>query len=652
MSIAAGLFLLGDELMKRAYAVLEIRSTDDDKRIIEGIANTAAIDSYQTILEPEGAEFTLPLPALYQHNSRQPIGHVVEAKVSKGSIRVKVQVAKTGVAGFIDEAWALIKNGLVRGLSVGFEPIEEVFDKTFNGFRYPKWKWHELSMVTIPANQEATMSTVRSADEAILAALGTRERASVSLNPPGVSGLTQGKAMKTIQEHIAALETKRAANDVKMDGILQKCADEGRSRDAAEQEEFDNLQAEQRSLDADIKAFQEREKAMVQRAAAVTVPVKPEDPEKAGKQQRQGLSTGVDVRKNEPKGIGIARMAIAMVRAGNNPYHAAQLAEQHWKDSPEVAQYIRTVIEAGDTTTSGWASQLLPAAQNMSNEFLDLLRAQVLIGRIPGLRQVPFNISVTLQSGGGTYQYVGEGAAKPVSKLTIGSATLRFEKAAGIIAITQELARFSNPSAELIVRDDMVRGMANFFDTIFVSNTAAVSNVQPAGILNGITATPAGSANAAGFIADMNTIIQLMITNNRDVSSLAILMSAGRAMSLASIINSLGQPQFPTITAQGGNYLGIPIITSQALLNSIILIDPSDILIAEDPAVSISVSDQATLEMDSSPVAGDQSPVSAATTMKSLWQNNLIGIRAEQYRTWKVARSTAVEWISNSNYKP
>jgi HK97 family phage prohead protease len=118
--------------MKRAYALLDIRSADEESRTIDGIANTADIDSYNTILEPAGAQFKLPMPVLYQHNARQPIGHVVDAKVGKDGIRVRIQVAKPGVADFIDEAWALIKNKLVRGLSVGFEPIEEVFDKTFN----------------------------------------------------------------------------------------------------------------------------------------------------------------------------------------------------------------------------------------------------------------------------------------------------------------------------------------------------------------------------------------------------------------------------------------------------------------------------------------------------------------------------------------
>lgn len=642
--------------MKRAYALLEVRSADDDKRIIEGIANTADIDSYNTILEPEGAQFRLPVPVLYQHNSREPIGHVVDATVTKNAIRVKIKVAAPGIAEYIDKAWALIKNGLVRGLSVGFDPIEEVFDKSFGGFRYPKWKLLELSTVTIAANEAASMSSVRSADEAVLALLGNRERQSVvrlNHNSPGVPGHSEkGKAM-TIKEHIAALETKRTGNDEKMNAIMEKAATEGRTRDAAEQEEFDGLMAEQRSLDSDIKAFQEREKSLAARAVPVAVaaaPVAGADAEQQGREQRTGR-----IQVNDPKrekGIGLARVAMATVCSKWNPYQAMQIARQKWPDMPEVESYIRTVVEAGDTVTSGWASQLLPAASSLGSEFLDLLRDQVLIGRIPGLKKVPFNVSVPLQSGGGTYGYVGEGAAKPVTSATFGNATLRFEKAAGIMVITEELARFSDPSAELLVRNEMIEGLTRFFDGIFVSTTAAVTNVQPAGILNGISGTAAGATTAVRFRYDMNVIIQAMITNKRDPAKLVILMSSGTAMSLASMINSLANPEFPTINAKGGSYLGIPIVVSQALGTNIILIDPGDILIAEDPNVRIDVSREATIEMDTAPAVGESSPITTVSTIKSFFQNNLVGIRAEQYRTWKVARSTAVQYISGAAYAP
>jgi Phage capsid family. len=81
---------------------------------------------------------------------------------------------------------------------------------------------------------------------------------------------------------------------------------------------------------------------------------------------------------------------------------------------------------------------------------------------------VPFNVSVPAQTGGGTYQWVGQGAPKPVGKLAFSTITLSILKAAGIIVITEELARTSTPSAEEVIRRDMIAGIAAFLDTQFI----------------------------------------------------------------------------------------------------------------------------------------------------------------------------------------
>lgn len=634
----------------RAYSTLTIRATDEEKRIIEGIASTPAIDSYNTILEPEGAQFKLPLPVLYQHNSRQPIGHVIEAKSSKSGIHVRIQIAKTGIAGFIDEAWALIKNGLVRGLSVGFEPIEETFDKTFNGFRYPKWRWLELSTVTIPANQDATMSAVRSADEAILAALGTRNRtSSITVNLPGVSGHSlKGKAM--IKDHIAALETKRAANDVKLDAILEKCAKESRSRDPQEEEEFDNLTAEQRSLDKDISAFKDREKSLAARAAVIAPASNGQEPQKHGQDLRQGGS--IEVRSAAPKGIGMARYAKAIALSRLTFESPESIARRQWPDSPEVATYIRSIVEAGDTTTSGWASQLVPSALQLPNEFLELLRPATILGRIQGKRSVPFNTAVPIETAGGTFQWVGESVAKPVTSLTFSSATLRWAKAAGIVVITEELARNSSPSAEMIIRDSMIKSLTRFFDTAFVSATAEVSNVSPAGILNGIAAITASGTTAAAFRTDFNNMLNNFTANSQPLGGIVILMSATTAVALSLMVTDLGVPLFPTIGRDGGSILGFPVVVSENVSNRIIGVQASDILHADDGAIRVDVSREATIEMETTPAVGEQSPPTTQSVLKSMFQNNLIALRAEQYNTWKVARSSAVEFIQTVAYVP
>jgi len=154
----------------RAYSVLDIKAVDDEKRIITGVASTPSPDRMDDIVEPKGAVFKLPIPFLWQHRHDAPIGHVTRATVKDSGIEVEIKLAHVQEEGTlkdrIDEAWQSIKAGLVRGLSIGFAPIESSnIDGTW-GRRFLKWDWFELSAVTVPANAEATIQTIKSMDAA------------------------------------------------------------------------------------------------------------------------------------------------------------------------------------------------------------------------------------------------------------------------------------------------------------------------------------------------------------------------------------------------------------------------------------------------------------------------------------------------------
>jgi len=151
------------DVTHRAYSLLEIKELDDDTRRITGLATTPSPDRAGDIVLPEGAQFKLPLPLLYQHDSRQPIGNVIEAKVTKKGIEIVAEIAKD-VHEDIDRAWKYIRAGLVRGLSIGFRGIDVEQIPNSWGVIFEKWEWLELSAVTIPANSEATIQTVKKFD--------------------------------------------------------------------------------------------------------------------------------------------------------------------------------------------------------------------------------------------------------------------------------------------------------------------------------------------------------------------------------------------------------------------------------------------------------------------------------------------------------
>ncbi|MND23232.1 Caudovirus prohead protease [compost metagenome] len=154
--------------MKQAYSLLEIKAVDEEQWVLEGIATTPTPDRVDDVVEPKGAQFTLPVPFLWQHDKRQPIGQVTEANVTDAGIQVKIQLTKPDQVESetlkvrLQEAWDSIKTGLVRGLSIGFRGLEVADIQGTWGYKFIKWDWYELSAVTIPANQEATITGIKS----------------------------------------------------------------------------------------------------------------------------------------------------------------------------------------------------------------------------------------------------------------------------------------------------------------------------------------------------------------------------------------------------------------------------------------------------------------------------------------------------------
>ena len=179
--------------------------------MLEGIASTPAADRTGDVMEPAGAQFTLPMPLLWQHKHDRPIGHVLSARVTDAGILVRAQIAK-GIP-FVDEAWSLIKARLVGGLSIGWRPLEapEPIQQRGQtvGLRFKRWEWLELSAVTVPMNAQTSILSVKSIDAADRAALGIRS----PVITPGASGSQSPKAMN-ISEQLTAqraeLQTKSA----------------------------------------------------------------------------------------------------------------------------------------------------------------------------------------------------------------------------------------------------------------------------------------------------------------------------------------------------------------------------------------------------------------------------------------------------------
>lgn len=126
-----------------------------DDRIVEGWASTPREDRVGDVVVPEGARYELPLPLLFAHKHDEPIGSVISATVTRAGIRIRAKLTK-GVAR-AEEVWKLIQDGALTAVSVGFQAIRST-PLPNGGLRFDEWSWHELSIVSVPANPDAKIA--------------------------------------------------------------------------------------------------------------------------------------------------------------------------------------------------------------------------------------------------------------------------------------------------------------------------------------------------------------------------------------------------------------------------------------------------------------------------------------------------------------
>ncbi len=675
-------------MKNRAYAVMDIKEATevDGKRVFTGIASTPSTDRMDDIVEPLGAQFKLPMPLLWQHDSRQPIGWVTAAKVTADSIEVTCELAvvpeESNLKQRLLDAWLSIKHKLVRGLSIGFNSIEHSqIDGTW-GYRFTKWEWLELSAVTIPANQDASITAIKSLSRMKLAALG-RELPMVerldATPPPGVSGKPKqlqpnsrtgkGNDMKTIAERIKEAEASRAALMARAQELIDKGTDGGDAMDEADEQEYTQCLSDVKKVDTNLARLREHDKLAKASATEVSTVVTTTNDDGSSSVRLPAGSNVLSVRRNLPKGTAFTRYAMALAHSKGNMGVAQQVAKQ-FKDTPEVGMAIdaaamggtdfakrldvmrmmqKAASDAGTSLDATWAGPLV-YYENMQSEFIELLRPKTILGRMTGLRNVPFNIRVASQSSGSTVGWVGEAAPKPVGELGFGSVQLGHAKAAGIIVITMELARFSSPSAEALVRNDLVAEMVKFLDQQFIDPAvAAVANVSPASVTNGATSVPSTGVTIAAITTDVKALFALYYAAELDPANAVWVMRPGTALNLSMVRTNQDAFAFPDITPQGGTFFGLPVITSNSVPGTVsggsimALVLPNEIWMADDGNVNVDVSQEASLQMNTTPSAGAQSLV-------SLWQNNLIGIRAEREINWQKRRAQAVAYIDGVGF--
>lgn len=166
--------LLGEHALVATFK--EVSKTDDSIEI-EGWANRHSING-EEIIDRDGevvlptaydlSNFTKNPIMLYMHNRERPIGKITEIGVKGEGLYVKGVVEKSLDPATFDG----ILKGVLTTFSIGFRGKQGVYDPEADVYYYTNIELYEVSVVTIPANQDSIFTIVDSPCSSGTCALG------------------------------------------------------------------------------------------------------------------------------------------------------------------------------------------------------------------------------------------------------------------------------------------------------------------------------------------------------------------------------------------------------------------------------------------------------------------------------------------------
>lgn len=190
--------------MDRAYSFLDVKRVDERSRTFSGVATTPTFDRMHDRVDPLKAVYAEEIPLLHAHDHSNPVGTVRLGKATKSGIPFEATIpfieAPPSLKERVDVAYAELVHGLVKAVSIGFRITEEPTLNEKGGFDYGGIEILELSTVSVPAQSEALVQTVKSFDEAAMRRAGVVPPAAAEdqIHPEPAPAAT-GKSVRVVR---------------------------------------------------------------------------------------------------------------------------------------------------------------------------------------------------------------------------------------------------------------------------------------------------------------------------------------------------------------------------------------------------------------------------------------------------------------------
>lgn len=293
------------------------------------------------------------------------------------------------------------------------------------------------------------------------------------------------------------------------------------------------------------------------------------------------------------------------------------------------------------TTTSGFSGFLNPA---QSQAIFDRAARLSVVQRLA--RQIPLGangVSVPVTTGRLAAGWVAEGAAKPASAGTMTLKTMTPKKLAVIAVVSAEVVR-ANPGNYMdAIREQVAEAFASAFDSAALHGTATPFTTYVAQTTKTVEIGTTTQANG-GIFGDINAGLTLLVNDGKELNGFALDVRMEPLVNAAT--DTSGRPLFiesPIVENAGpirqGRLLGRDAMVGYGVYNATGVVlgfggDWTQAAWGTVGGISYDVSTEATVTINGALV--------------SLFENNLVAVRAEAEYGWLVNDTAAFVEYTNA----
>lgn len=176
-----------EKWLNSTFDVVKKQKNEDETRsiVISGYANTTNEDRAGDIipadawLKPKAMENYLKNPiVLFQHDHDEPIGKMLDYKVDEKGLYVEIEIYDVD-----QRVFRLVDKGALKAFSVGFRISDYSYDVDEDIFTITELELFEISVVSIPCNQDSLFEAQKSLDSTSFKALKEEIRAEKGSTP-------------------------------------------------------------------------------------------------------------------------------------------------------------------------------------------------------------------------------------------------------------------------------------------------------------------------------------------------------------------------------------------------------------------------------------------------------------------------------------